>query len=320
MMYATRFRPTLTTTLLPVLLLAMPVAAVAQDRLYTSSDGAVSFQAGLGIANIKAGEYVYDGDHKLSQLDWESKGVKVGTLGTEIELGYNWRMKGRIDVGFSGNGEMEDRDWLDYSNDDWTHQSLHPDTKLGHYVNVTIEADHALVDNGSTRIALGGGAGYTDVKWKSYGGSYIYSSSASSLYDTVGTFDPDEKGISYRQKIPVAYLSASAEQTVGAFSVSGSMRGGVAFGFDGVDDHWMRDLRFFDEVKIAPMVGATASLDYRFLPMTSIYLSGSFDKMFEGKGDTRVVHTPTSLQAIYADTAGADYQILSVSMGLKGKF
>jgi hypothetical protein len=45
-----------------------------------STAGSVRYYAGVGMANIKAGEYVYSGDRKISQLDWESKGVVMRVL------------------------------------------------------------------------------------------------------------------------------------------------------------------------------------------------------------------------------------------------
>ncbi len=305
-------------TLGGVLISALPLCA--QDGSLSGGSGNVTYFAGVGIANIKAGEYVYEGDYKVSQLDWESKGVKTGTIGAQMELGYNWRIKGQIDVGLGGNGYMEDRDWMDPSNSDWTDQSLHDDTKLDRYINLLIEADRAVIDNGSSRVGLGGGIGYTNVKWTARGGSYIYSSSNSSLYDTVGNFPDGEKGITYEQRIPTLFVSANAEQQIGKFKLSGRLRGGASLGMKGVDDHWMRDLRFTDEMKIAPMMGAAISADYQFMPSTAIYLAGDFQKIFKTRGDTKERDTVSGATASYEDSAAAEYQSLTISAGVKGTF
>lgn len=299
-----------------VLVTALP--ARAQDNFYSSSDGSVSTFAGIGLTNLQAGEYVYDGSHKLSQLDWESKNVPTAKLGATLELGYNWRLKGKLDFGMKGDGHMVDRDWVDYSIDDWTHQSVHPDTKLDHYLNGTIEADRTIYQTDSTRLALGGGLGYSDVQWSAYGGSYVYSSY--SLHDTVGTFADGEKGITYRQKIPVAFVSANAEQHIGALTLAGGLQGGATFGISDIDDHWMRYLRFTDDMKPAPMIGANVSLDYQLLPSVSIYVAGDYQKVYRAKGDTKVESTLYPASARYDDAAGADFQAWSVSFGVKGTF
>lgn len=283
-------------------------------------DGNVTYFAGVGIANIKAGEYVYSGDYKVSQLDWESKGVKTGTIGATMELGYNWRIKGQIDVGLGGNGHMEDRDWMDTTYSGWTDQSLHDDTELDRYVNLLIEADRAVIDNGATRIGLGGGFGYTNVKWTARGGSYIYSSSNSSLHDTVGDFADGEKGITYEQRIPTLFLSANAEQRIGKFKLSGTLRGGASLGMKAVDDHWMRDLQFTDEMTFSPMMGAAVSADYQILSSAALYVAGDFQKIFKTRGDTEVRDTVTGAKGSSEDSAAAEFQSLTVSAGVKGTF
>ncbi|THV14032.1 omptin family outer membrane protease [Rhizobium rhizophilum] len=299
-----------------IVLAAAPVSA--QDARFGKSDGSFRYFAGIGMANIKAGEYVYSGNRKISQLDWESKGVKTGTIGGEVDIGYAWRLKGRLDVGLGGDGYMEDWDWLSTSYSGWTHQSLHPDTELDRYINVLLEAERALVDTGATRLGVGGGVGYTNVKWTARGGSYIYSDVT--LHDTVGDFADGEKGISYEQRIPTLFLSANAEQRIGALTLSGVVRGGAALGYKGVDDHWMRDLRFTDTMDLAPMMGATVTADYRILPSAAIYVGGDFQQIFKTRGDARVRNTVTGASGSFDDGAATDYQSIMMTAGVKGSF
>lgn len=290
----------------------------AQDGAATRQSGSVTYFAGVGTANITAGEYVYDGDYKLSQLDWESKGVKTATIGGEVEIGYSWKLKGRVDVGVGGNGFMEDRDWLDTTYPDWTHQSLHPDTDIDRYINVLLEAERAVIDTGATRVNIGGGVGYTNVKWTARGGSYIYSDVT--LYDTVGNFQDGQKVITYEQRIPTIFLSAGAEQRIGALTLSGTLRGGAAIGYKGVDDHWLRDLRFTDTLDPAPMLGATVTADYKVLQSTSIYVGGDFQKIFKTRGDAHVRNTVTGASASFEDGAAAEFQSIMITAGVKGTF
>lgn len=88
----------------------------------------------------------------------------------------------------------------------------------------------------------------------------------------------------------------------------------------GVDDHWMRDRRFTDEMKIAPMMGAAISADYQFMPSTAIYLAGDFQKIFKTRGDTKERDTVSGATASYEDSAAAEYQSLTISAGVKGTF
>lgn len=314
-----QFSGTLGAALLFVAYFSCP--ALAQDALYGQSEAigsTVRFFAGVGMANIKAGEYVYDGDYKVSQLDWKSQGVKTGTIGAELDLGDSWRLKGRLDIGLGGNGHMVDRDWMDTAYSGWTDQSIHPDTGLDRYVNLLIEADKALIDTGSTRLGLGGGLGFTDVKWTARGGSYIYTDVT--LHDTVGNFVDGEKGISYEQRIPTLFVSANAEQQLGKLTLSGTLRGGASIGYKDIDDHWVRNLHFVERMNIAPMMAATVSADYEFIPATAIYVAGDFQKIFKTRGDTEVRNTVTGVTGSSEDSAAAEYQSLMISAGVKGRF
>ncbi|PBB89976.1 hypothetical protein CK215_24805 [Mesorhizobium sp. WSM3864] len=74
---------------------------------------------------------------------------------------------------------MEDCDWLkdapSFAELDWSHQSIHPDTRLDRYIDLDMAAGPDFVINDATVINLHGGVKYTDMKWKAYGGSYQYS-------------------------------------------------------------------------------------------------------------------------------------------------
>ena len=62
----------------------------------------------------------------------------------------------------------------------------------------------------TSRIAVGAGVHYTDIKWSAYGGSGIYSTGGGFRNDYWE--NPDwVKGISYRQQIPIGFLNLSGK-------------------------------------------------------------------------------------------------------------
>ncbi|GEO84576.1 MULTISPECIES: omptin family outer membrane protease [Alphaproteobacteria] len=308
-----------TTALLGAMALGLPNFAFAADDIFTSPDGAFSVYGGVGLAYIKAEEFVYDGSHKLSQLDWESKGMTLYTLGADAQIDKNWKVRAAFNVGTGGNGHMVDYDWMDYGISDWTDRSIHPDTELDHYFSGSIEVDRGIYENETTSFDVGAGFRYTDVKWTAYGGSYIYSGGG--FRDTVGSFPDGERGISYQQKIPVGFLAVNGSHTIGALTLSGGLQGGLSFGIDDIDDHWMRDLRFYDSMKIAPMLGANITANYQISQMASLFVTGSFEKVFHERGDMKIVDTTgASADSHSSDSAGATYQAMSISFGLKGTF
>ncbi|MDW9646295.1 omptin family outer membrane protease [Sinorhizobium meliloti] len=94
------------------LLFAAPSFAAADKALFSSDDGNFVVFADIGVANIKAQEFFYAGDHEISQLNWESKGVTLFTVGVDGQIDNNWSLKGSVKVNTGGNGHLVDYDWM----------------------------------------------------------------------------------------------------------------------------------------------------------------------------------------------------------------
>jgi omptin len=295
---------------------AAPLAHAA-DMTFLSEDGDIAFSGSYGLTSIKANEFVWEGKTKISQLIWKSKYVSTFNADLKIELPKDWYLNARGTIGLGGDGHMADFDWLS-TNSEWSDRSLHPDTRLNHYLVGSIEAGREVLSYWGTDLSLGAGFKYTDLKWTAWGGSFVYSNGG--FRDSRGHFDLDEKGISYRQSWPVPYLAANFSHTEGKWTFAGSLQGGLAVDAYGTDDHWVRKLRFTDYYFTKPAVSIGASAQYAVRTNTSIFVSGSFDKMFRARADTKELDTTSGDTAWYEDGAGGDYQAMTVSFGVKGVF
>ncbi|MGO6944742.1 omptin family outer membrane protease [Rhizobium johnstonii] len=300
------------------LLVATPSLAVADNALFSSDDGNFVVFGGLGLANIKAQEFAYEGDHKNSQLNWESKGMTLFTVGVNAQIDNDWSLKGSVEIGTGGNGHMVDYDWKSTGHDDWSDRSIYPLTELDHYVAGAIQLNRIIYGNETSSIAVGAGVQYTDVKWTAYGGSGIYTEEK--FRDTPVSWPDWERGISYQQQIPIGFVSLSGEYNFGDLTISGGLQTGLSFGIKDIDDHW-RDLRFHDDIDPAPTIGATVALDYAMTPAASLYLSGSFEQVFNSRGETQEEDTEEGTRSAWQKAAaGANFQSMSISFGLKATF
>lgn len=297
-------------------ILTLPAAAAAADQLQTSADGAVMFRGSYGITAIEANELVYNGKQKLSQLIWQSTAVSTFTGDLRVEMDQFY-VRGIASIGLGGDGDMRDYDWL-LSGSPWSHRSVHPDTRLNHYFTGSFEVGRPVFLRDGTTVSLGGGVKYTDVKWSAWGGSYVYSDTG--FRKDKGDFDPDDKGISYRQQWPVPFVGVDLSHSDGPWTVAGALQGGVAVQGTGTDDHWMRDLRFIDHVYATPAMMISASTEYEVRPATAVYVSGAFDQVFRGRADTEMINKDSGDRRQFDDGAGADYMSLTLSLGLRGKF
>jgi len=80
-------------------LFAAPSFAAADKALCSSDDGSLVVFGDIGVANIKAQEFFYAGDHEISQL-----------VGVDGQIDNNWSLKGSVKVNTGGNGHLVDYD------------------------------------------------------------------------------------------------------------------------------------------------------------------------------------------------------------------
>jgi omptin len=291
--------------------------AHADELKVQSLDGAVTFTGSYGITSIRANELVYEGKTTVSRLIWKSRSVNTLNGGVKVDLPADFYLDARGTIGFGGNGHMADYDWLQPGRA-WSDRSEHPDTRLDHYFAGSLEIGRLIASHDGTDIGLGAGFKYTDVQWSAWGGSYIYSENG--FRDARGHFDPNEKGISYRQTWPVPYLGVNLSHQEGAWTFSGALQGGISVKADDIDDHWVRSLRFYDYFDTTPTVALTGAINYAVRDNIALYFSGSFDKMFRTRGDTKQVDNTNGDVTWYRDGAGGDYRSATVAFGLKGRF
>ncbi|WP_322885777.1 hypothetical protein U8C32_22345 (plasmid) [Sinorhizobium medicae] len=88
-------------------LFAAPLFNAADKALFSSDDGSLVVFGDIGFAKINAQEFSCVGDHEISQLNWESKGVTLFTVGVDGQIDNDWSLKGSVKVGTGGNGQMD---------------------------------------------------------------------------------------------------------------------------------------------------------------------------------------------------------------------
>ncbi|MBY3179888.1 omptin family outer membrane protease [Rhizobium leguminosarum] len=110
----------------PCLLVATPSLAAADNTLFSSDDGNFVVFSGLGLANIKAQEFTYHGDHKVSQLNWESKGMTLFTVGVDAQIDNDWRLRAASKSAPAATVTWLTTTGLVPGTNDWTDRSIHP--------------------------------------------------------------------------------------------------------------------------------------------------------------------------------------------------
>jgi outer membrane protease len=305
------------------LLLASTGTSLADDATASIESGAFTFSGAVGLMNMEAKEYVYMGSHKASQLNWESKGVTLYSGTAAADLSSEWSVKATVDIGANGDGHMVDYDWVpglyvDTGMDGWSDRSISPDTRLAHYFAGSIEIARKMFADDSREFSVNAGFKYSDVKWESFGGSYIYSDTTTR--DDIGELPDGLRVISYQQKIPVFFVGVDGSADIDRVTISGGAKGGFTTGIRDIDDHWGTDTRFHDDMKPAPVLMFNVEAAYHVTETASLFVGGSYENVFNRRGDMRSRNTVTGETENIKDAAGASFQSMSVKFGLKGTF
>lgn len=296
------------------------------DTDFSKADPNANFvlRGSMGMTSIHAVEKVYHfttGDDLLSRLDWQSV-APIASGDAKIRLPGDWTLRGHVDAAIAGDSNMIDYDWLGFSPslapDDWDHRSISPNTHLDWYLNGSVALGRDLPINESLTINVNGGLKYTDVQWTAVGGTYLYSVNA--FRDTPGTL-PDVPGITYHMRLPTAFVGMDAAVRDGAWSLDTTAKYGVTFLAGDTDYHYLRNLRFEDQLNWSQVLSADARLGYNFNDHLGAFLEGSYEKVLSGHNDSNVYDIPTGAHLGYSPKlAGAELDVASVKVGLKGNF
>jgi outer membrane protease len=307
-------------------LLALAGSAFGADLsvpfTYTTMDERVSFSAGIGYSWIKADEIVYDEGNKISHLFWVSQNPVV-TAEIGLKPYQNFTLRARGKVGFKGHGKMDDYDWdtgygMGFDFDNWTHHSHHDDTRLERYLSADVAAGYDFDINEAHTINLHGGFKYTNVKWTAYGGVFIYSEE--DFRDERDWDENDEKGITYEQRLPVLFVGADWSADVGRLSFSVLGRVGASIFAKDIDNHWAKSVDYFGDFTPAPFMEISAAASYRVSKKVQLFAAAGFEKHWEMKGDTTLNAIKAGKTELLKDAAGATFQGVSISGGLRLAF
>lgn len=293
------------------------------DQSYADPNQNFVLRGSVGMASISADERVYaatTGEENLSLLQWRST-APIASLDAKARFGDAWTLRGHVDAAIAGDSNMTDYDWLggDYTFDNWTDRSISPNTTLNWYLSGDIAVGRDLPINDGLRLNVNGGIKYTDIKWTAVGGSYLYSTGGG-FRNTPGTL-PNVPGIDYRMQLPTPFLGIDADLKDGPWTLDTSARAGMTAYASDTDNHYLRDLRFVDQLSWSQDYSVNAKLGYNFGDHLGAFLEGSYEKMFSVHGDTDVYDTTGATPPAHeVGAGGADLDVWSLKAGLKGQF
>jgi plasminogen activator len=307
----------------------------------SNSDNIKIYQHALTVSidklNGKADEIVYEGNKKLSHLEWDIKNLKMLSLGFTSKIPDLFEGKSDLfetRIKFSnaingGNGGMVNYDWIgtnydgNKNHENWTHRSF-SDVKIQKAQQFDIAGSFNLHKE---EFRFNFGYKYDRFKWRDYGGSYIYSSlnedktESIAFRDKVGNFN-GERGITYEQIFKTPYIGFEYQKELFDKEIYANIFGNYSNLVTAEDEdmHHLRNIKFNEYFKN----GKYYNWGFNILGKIKedLYLGAGYEFVYypENRGYTIVKDLDTNESDRYDDSAGIRNKFSKISLNLKYNF
>ncbi len=333
-------------TLAAVSLLAAATPAPATEAPADAPRAAVAQGAGLSFAlEASAGqvagsasELVFDyplGEKfKVSELTWDLQDVALAGVRASVGLGRRLTFSAGVRRALSeGRGGMVDRDWMysqaiafglldadDVTDDDWTHESRHPDTTVDEATLLDLGLSVLAWESGPLR--LGGVLGFArdSWSWSARGGTFVYSRDG--FRDWTGQFRSDDGReplvISYEQRYSIPYVGLTASWEHPVFRISARVLASPAVSGSDEDYHALRDTTFDGEFSGGAYLGLGADATWAFAGRWYATLSAEHRSIGGLTGDL-TVRAPDGTWR-FGDAAGVSLRATLITLGAGCRF
>lgn len=272
----------------------------------------------IGVLSGQADEFVYEYDHKLSELNWDLEGLALAGL----HAGYR---KGKLgwdaDIATvlnEGSGQMTDYDWF-APGYDWTHRSI-SDNVVDSFIMLDLNASYEFLNRkwGTLRALLG--IKYNSLSMYDQGGTFIYSYKG--FRDIAGSF-PDGTGIEYEQEYIIPYLGVTVESKPGRLTWQASLAFSPYVSATDKDRHLLRTeygdpngILFEGEFEGGTAIMISANAKYRF--GKNLFWTAGIESHVVDEFEGDVTISTAGVSEFDEDGAGVaiNYTAFSVGLGM----
>ncbi|EBU1141719.1 omptin family outer membrane protease [Salmonella enterica] len=239
----------------------------------------------IGKLNSRSSEFVYDPDtgRQLSELIWKNEMSTI--LKGNIQLALHPRVSLTADGWITpnkGTARMDDYDWLDSSNKEWTRHSWHPDTRLNRASQWDIALNGWLLQTDYYRLGVMVGYQQTCYSWTARGGYYHYGN------DRDGRFPDKQRIIGYHQMYTLPYAGLAGSWRFRDADINMVIRYSNQVKGTDNDKHYLRHQTFTDEITGGTFISVSLDTGYYFTPEIRGSAGVAFDRFEKKKGTTQI--------------------------------
>ncbi|MGL4369242.1 MAG: omptin family outer membrane protease, partial [Spirochaetota bacterium] len=275
-----------------------------QSEKETLIEGSFLFQSGIKRGTVY--EYVFSGSRKVSELDWQLRSCVYAGMSADGVIGRRVWLSGNLVFGINENiGYISDSDWkvtgekTNYSrHSNVLEKALFSDFAVGLVIRPLCPL----------RVIPLAGINYYDIKMSARNGFLEYPPGADreAVFGTV---------MSYRQQYLIPVAGIRADYQLQNFLIAGWGTYGYFGLCRAVDNHFMRSLDFYDEMRNVQKWEAGVSCDYYLSERFLLRIKSSGVYIPRTKGSDYYINTSTGKKSIvYENSAGAGMTMWDIGL------
>ncbi|GKW10858.1 MULTISPECIES: omptin family outer membrane protease [Pectobacterium] len=302
--------------------LVIPGISMAEVTLVDQANNhLLTGSVALGFLAGESKEFIYHptyGGKKASELDWkiDSAVILKGDLSYDLFSHLTAGIRGWTTL-TSGNGTLDDYDWVNDNQAGWSHWSHHKKTDLNYANEIDLNLIGWMIKTPDYKLGATLGYQKTRFSWSGYGGYFDYDDEQGGR--DIFTIPDSEKIFGYQQSYSMPYIGL-----VGAWRYKDLEVGGI-FKFSNLvqaksnDNHYARDLTVRTKGRNSLHFSAVLNAGYYILPQTKLYAEAAYIRNEESKSgmEWRVADSTTHYDG---DWSGMDNKYYTLSLGIQHTF
>jgi len=266
-----------------------------------------SFEIYYSNYSSKSSELVYNDDYssKISELIWRA--MNINLLGTKLiysryknsEIVFDIKMN----INDNNSAYMDDYDWLYGAN--WSHWSTHPNTIAKSIEFYELYYLYQILSTQTVKINILTGYSTHTQSFKAYDGSFIYSSSATSLRDQI--FTSTGLGISYSESFNLFFMGLETEYTYNNLLFGATLKYGFNSNASNEDTHHNRKFTNYNTYEELNALTYIINIDYLYSKNTTLFIKVQHMQYKEAHGKTTRVYDSLQDARDDADDQSLEY-------------
>lgn len=288
---------------------------------HQSTDNALTGSLALGFLAGESKEFIYhptNGGKKASELDWKINSAIIlkGDFSYDLFSHLTAGVRGWTTLA-SGNGTVDDYDWVNDNQVGWSHWSHHENTDLNYANEIDLNLTGWMIKTPDYKFGAILGYQKTQFSWSGYGGYFDYDDENGGR--DLFTLPSNYKLFGYRQSYSMPYIGLIGSWRYQDIEIGGIFKFSNLVQAKSNDNHYDRDLIIRTKGRNSLHFSAVINAGYYIRPQTKLYAEAAYTR-YEESNSGLEWREADGVYNYDGDWSGMDNKYYTLSLGIQHSF